>query len=275
MRYLEKIKIKPFFIVIMISLFIPFLNAQQEDINQKLENLFNQLDSCYTIYEKSNKSLNFNQDETNKMIKSIYELYSLHWIDVNAFIDKKVKQKEKLNKESQGQTSLQKPVLSMLRKELNKSKGKHFFEIITAPYYLKTKILNINHDKVYKSDNGLYPKTTMICEIIEVIKGPYMFKAGEQIEVSYLNNWNLKEYEKGKIYFMPIRPWDCKNGTCNEYTINLFPTTDNISIEGGPFGIYPIENNEVKNADYFNISDSNWNNFTKKFKEKYIMEINK
>ena len=172
MRYLEKIKIKPFFIVIMISLFIPFLNAQQEDINQKLENLFNQLDSCYTIYEKSNKSLNFNQDETNKMIKSIYELYSLHWIDVNAFIDKKVKQKEKLNKESQGQTSLQKPVLSMLRKELNKSKGKHFFEIITAPYYLKTKILNINHDKVYKSDNGLYPKTTMICEIIEVIKGP-------------------------------------------------------------------------------------------------------
>ncbi|HEY6905889.1 MAG TPA: hypothetical protein VI230_00390 [Ignavibacteriaceae bacterium] len=253
------------------------LLAQQNEVNQKLEMLFNTLDAEYVIYEQNNYELNLSKDKLDKLIKQIYELYSYHGVDLQAFIDRRVRINEKEYKESGGKTSLNKPVLSMVRKIINNAMGENFFEIITTPYYFKLQILKIDHNTKYKSrTNEYYPKTTMMCEILQVFKGEHLFRSGEQIELNYLNYWNVGKYEEGKIYFMPVRLWDCDDNNGCDYSPNLFPIYfDRVSFDGGPFGVYPIENNQIKNAEYFQIADSNWNTFKTIFKEKYILQVGK
>src|SRR5690554_6590028 len=262
-------KILSFLILTCFTLF-----AQQNEVNQKLENLFNKLDSDYVRYEQNYYNLNLSQKELDTLVKQIYELYSFHWLKSQDFSHKRREQNEKEFYESSGKIPLHKPVLGMIRRKIDENKGENYFDIITVPYYFKLKILEIDHFRKHKSGGDYYPKTTMLCEIIETVKGEHLFNDGDKIELNYLNHWDVGKYEEGEIYFMPVRPWNYKDPTNIEYSPNLFPV-DKLSMEGGSFGVYPIENNIIKNAEYFQIQDKEWKVFLRKFKDLYILEVEK
>src|SRR5690606_32949712 len=167
------------------------LLAQQNEVYQNLNNLFNKLDSDYVRYEQNNCKLNLSQKELDTLVIQIYELYSYHWIDVNNFIENRAKKNEKEYIGSGGKISLHTPVLGMVRRKLNEIKGVKFFDIITVPYYFKLKILKTEQLRKYSSGDDYYPPTSMLCEILETIKGKHLFNDGDKIEISYLNHWDV------------------------------------------------------------------------------------
>jgi hypothetical protein len=250
------------------------LFTQQIDVNQKLELLFNQVDLFFNEYE-NNKKLTLNIDEANDVIKSLYELYSFHWIDVYNYIDKKYNEAGKEFKNSAGTKFTRPPAvkLRIVKEAINEVMGENFSEIIMTPYYFKIRILKIDNDNTYKSGDKTFGKTTLLCEILDIVKGKQFFNIGEQIEISFLTAWGVGPFMDGRIYFFPVKPWNCKNDNCTEYSLNLFPKHKGLHEAG--YEIFQIENNNVLNTDIFNISESKWNNFLAEFEDRYILEVSK
>lgn len=246
--------------------------AQQNSVEQKLETLFSKADLFFIEYKSNNNSLTLNKCEANDITKLLYELYSFHWIDVYNYIDKKYNEAQKLFKESAGKNLItpSSVKLRILKESIDSIMGNNFSEIIITPYFLKVKILDINLDGVYHSDDNIFGKTTILCKILEVVKGNHLFKTGENIEISLLTGWGIGPFEKGATYFFPVKPWNCKNGNCSEYSLNLYSKSD--GFYAGEYDIYPVRNEQVLNIEYFKISSSNWSDFVRKFKEKYLLE---
>lgn len=254
------------------------LLSQQNEVYQKLDSLFNKVDLLYNEYKSNDYSLTLSINEAKEIAEAIYELYSFHWTEAHNYIYEKSRQVEDEYIRSGGKSSIHKPAvkLRVIKEAIDEIMGKNFSEIIMTPYFFEVKILDIDFNNVYESDGKIYGKITMLCEIIDVIKGNHIFSKGDNIEVSLLKGWEVGPFDAGKIYFFPVRPWNCINGNCTEYSLKLFPIYFNgVSIEGCPCGIYPIEDNEIKNADFFQISELKWDNFQKEFKSIYILEERK
>jgi hypothetical protein len=252
------------------------IHSQQESVDKKLETLFNKVYSIYDDYRNHNNNLILSRDEAEDVVKQLYDLYSFHWVETYNYNNKKYRDAEKDFKISNDNKFTQPPAVKfrVVKEAINKIMGDNFSEIIIVPYYFRVKIIDINYNDVYHSGEKTFGKTTLLCEIIDVIKGKSLFNNGEKIKISLLTGWGIGPFEVGKDYFFPVKPWNCKDNKCSEFTLNLF----NNSISGFSdckYNIYPIINNEVKNKDYFNISTSNWDDFLREFKDKYLLEVPK
>lgn len=258
-------------VVYFFLLFSFTIIAQQKNVENKLVNWFNKVDLYYNNYIDHNYILTLNKIEIDSIVAQLYDLYSNHWIETHNFISLKYEDAKKGFEESKGNLFVQLPAVKIrvLKETIDRILGKHFSEIIIVPFYFRVKILQIDNKGVYQSGGRKFGKTTLTCEINDIIKGNSFFKNGEIIRISYLTGWGVAPFEVGSEYFIPVKPWNCIEGNCSEYTINLFE--NDIDIYSSQYENYQIKNNEIKNAKYFGIATSNWNDFLKEFKNKYII----
>lgn len=245
--------------------------AQQENVENKLVNWFNKVDLYYNNYIDHNYILTLNKIEIDSIVAQLYDLYSNHWIETRNFISLKYEDAKKGFEESKGNLFVQLPAVKIrvLKETIDRILGKHFSEIIIVPFYFRVKILQIDNKGVYQSGGRKFGTTILTCEINDIIKGNSFFQNGEKIKITYLRGWGVAPFEVGSEYFIPVKPWNCKEGNCSGYTINLFD--NDIYVGSYQYENYQIKNNEIKNASYFGITTSNWNDFLKEFKNKYII----
>lgn len=256
------------FILSLSSLII----AQQEKIGDKLETWFNKVDLYYNNYINHNYNLTLNKDAIDSAITQLYDLYSNHWLETHNYIDLKHQNAQKEFRDTKGNIFAKPPSVKIrvLKETIDKILGKHYAEIIMVPFYFRVKILQIDNNGVYESGTRKFGKTILFCEIMDIIKGKSFSPSEEKIEISYLRGWAVAPFEVGSEYFIPVKPWNCSEGKCSEYTINLFDNS--IDSSSNQYDIYLIKNNEIKNATYFGIPTSNWDDFLKEFRNKYIFE---
>jgi hypothetical protein len=262
-------------LVFFLLLISSFIFPQPESINKKLDGLFEKVDVLYNDYKNNNNSLTLNKSQAEDIIKPLFELYSFHWVETYNYIDKKYHDAEIEFKESGGKNYI-KPLavkLRIVKDAINNLLGKNYSEILVVPYYFKVKIIDIDKNGVYKSGDRSFGKTTITCNILDVVKGTSFFKKGEIIKVSVLTGWGVGPFEVGSEYFLPVKPWNCNDGNCIEFTLNLFDNS--VGMCDSKYDIYPIKNNDIKNSSYFNLSSSNYDAFIKEFKNKYLFEVAK
>lgn len=149
--------------------------------------------------------------------------------------------------------------------------GGEFAEMMDVPFFLHIKILDIKPG-IYESEVDkmiVAPKTIILAEIIDIIKGKDFFVKGDMIEINIINQWMAGAksfFEINKEYFAPIEPWECFEDNCLSIRLSFLPDEN--------FGIYPIENEFIRtNGNYFGINEfTKWTEFKREFLDKFIIK---
>lgn len=258
--------------------------AQQDSISQAVKKYWKKVDQISTYYVKGTGiTKKFSDSDIDTLTKIYYKAISDDPVGYNRSIDNERDQEEKIVKENSGNFSIVTPRIKSMRTIRNliiNKYGKNFSEIISVPYYLKVKVISDSgsiYEGLINSKMGSNPhnilraiQANLFVTVEDVIKGSKYFKAGQNITISYLTNWiseskNFKTaFEKGKSYFIPLRPWDSKHGY-SKLTLYILPDNN--------YSIYPIENGIILTpGNYFGIGESsNWEVFKNNFIKKYIL----
>jgi hypothetical protein len=163
-----------------------------------------------------------------------------------------------------------------LRNQIANQYGIAFTEVISTPAFLRCK---------YVDDNLSFLDTVRIIStsmkvyyyfaIEEVVKGEKFFAPGDTIIVNSVIGGpdNPRPIlEKMKSYLIPLKPFILK---FEEYNgANAFDNLDDVYdvwVMGRPPKTFPIENEIIKNCEYFGIKDTSWTDFKKYFKETYMI----
>jgi len=261
--------------IIICLLFAPFILSQekQEEIKESVKDFFDTVKNYTQDFNASNKEglLKTHKYSDEEIESLLYKYYKAKAEDPVGFYkyqeNEDAVNKEHLEKSIGNELSLAKKV-GIIYKILSSKYGRPFVDIINVPYYLKVKILNIKQEK-FESSIGLVPRTKMVVEIDEILKGEDRFRDKNIIEINFLNFWmrNTKQnFEINKEYFVGLIPWNCYNGDCGDIALQIF--------SDGNYGIYPIENNNIiTKGNLFQFGEvSKWSNFRNQFEEKFIMK---
>jgi hypothetical protein len=163
-----------------------------------------------------------------------------------------------------------------LRNQIANKYGIAFTEVISTPAFLKCKYVD---DNLSFLDTARIISTSMKVYyyflIEEVLTGEKYFKPGDTIVVNSVIGGPdnpRPRLEKMKSYLIPLKPFILK---FDEYSgANAFDNLDDIYevwVMGRPPKTFPIENEIIKNVDYFGIKDTSWADFKKYFKETFMI----
>lgn len=163
-----------------------------------------------------------------------------------------------------------------LRNQIANKYGIAFTEVISTPAFLRCKYVD---DNLSFLDTARIISTSMKVYyyflIEEVVKGEKFFKAGDTIVVNSVIGGpdNPRPIlEKMKSYLIAIKPFILRYDEYNG--ANAFDKLDEVYDVwemGKPPKTFPIENEIIKNVDYFSIKDTSWTAFKKYFKDTYLI----
>lgn len=161
-----------------------------------------------------------------------------------------------------------------LRNRIANEYGVPFTEIIGCPVFIRAKF-----DSAYQSSSYLpelkskWHYTNFVFTIEEVLKGNKFFKCGNKSTISFSPNVEAPspKFEEDKSYLVPVTTWiDSPDYDGKMYFGPLREYYDSW-VMGKPPKTFPIENEVIKECEYFGISDTSWVDFKKFFKEKYLI----
>ena len=145
--------------------------------------------------------------------------------------------------------------------------GTPYTEVISTPAFLLCKTVLIRFDTL--KNNPIAVKKYFGFVIEDVLKGNKFFSVGDTITIRYSYP---TQFEEGKYYLIPVTTQYSKANYNGEISIRYLREYYLPVMDGGiPAKTCPIENEIIKNVEYFGISDTNWTDFNKYFKEKYLI----
>lgn len=262
-------KIKKLTLLFIFLLTADGLSQESYSISESVKDFFETIEIYTKDYNSINKkdviNKSFSKEELKSLLLKYYKAKAEDPISFYKYqkeLDKNIG--ESLDKDNNKELSIERKI-GIIYRILSKEFGKNFMDIINVPYFLRIKILEI-HQERFQSSIGLIPKTRMVVEVRETIKGKHFFNDKEIININFLNFWlsnAKKNFEINNEYFIGLIPWNCFNGDCNEIALQMFNDEEK--------GIYPIENNKISNINFFKISETDWKSFKNKFIQKYII----
>lgn len=277
---MERIKIFQFLLLIIFYNILNNSYSQQGNISKTVNEYWETVDNYLLRYNSKNDfTKNYSSSEIDTLTKKYYMAmgddpigYYIKLGVENAKWDSIASKNHRLPVELKPATKL-----FLMKKIISKKYGDSFTEIISTPYYLRVKIIGDsgsiyvglinskiknNPDNIFRTSQG-----NLIAVVEDIVKGDKFFKVGETITISFLTFWIADGgmfFEKGKTYFIPLRPWDSDNNY-SKLTISILPDKN--------YAIYPIENGVVSTPrNYFKINDkTNWEDFKQAFQKNYIL----
>ena len=152
--------------------------------------------------------------------------------------------------------------------------GISFAEVIGTPVFIRCKYIKWEYSDYYSIDINTKIKAHNFIFLVEdVLKGNKFFNVGDSISISI---WPHTEYPspdfiEGYSYLIPVTT----NLGYEENTFNsIFNYLSNeygFRATGKPPKTFPIENETIKDCDYFGIKDTSWTDFKKYFKDTYLI----
>lgn len=249
-----------------------FSQIKKSDISSNVIQLFNTADSVALNYDsKKGFTKNYSTNEIKYLTKKYYKAIADSPIDFRKYME--IKYNEWAEKFVPGKRNDYKPAFKILliKDLISKEYGEKYTKILGIPYILRIKVLEQRHGEYISSSPQGYtiPKTIYVAEIQDIIKGSQHFNIGDTINVNVLYTWvNIKKsfLENGKAYIIPLRPFNCLNGSCEGIALDILPDSKQI--------IYPINEDTVNiQNDFFEFGKHvNPGEFKKLFQEKYTIK---
>jgi len=161
-----------------------------------------------------------------------------------------------------------------LRDKIANRYGIVFTEVIGTPAFLRCKYITWKFSDYYsKSLNTHFKSHNFIFLIEDILKGNKFFSIGDTISILMLSNIESPspDFIEDHAYLIPVKTnLGFHEGSFN-LTFSFLRTAYDVWIMGKPPKTFPIENEVIKNCEYFGIKDTSWIDFKRYFKETYLI----
>jgi|GEM_PF-3025726 len=265
--------------LLMMLLFLQaFIYAQQDSVSKPVKDFWQLMNQFSTRYNgKDNFVKNYSANEIDTLTKKYYIATSEDPIGFKLKIEGEYYGLDSLARNNKGLTISHIPKIGLMKEIISSKYGKNFSEIISVPYYLKVTIISDSgsifegpiNTRVKNNPHNIFRTSqgNLLAKVEDVIKGKRFFKVGQNIIISYLTFWiaeGRKFFQKGKTYFIPLKPWGLLQGY-SKITIDILPDNN--------YAIYPVENGSISTpGNYFGFGETeDWNLFKQEFTKKYIL----
>ncbi len=277
---MRKVRFEVVFLLVIFLLPYSSLYSQQDSISNFVYKFWQLMDQYSLRYNGERDFVkNYSDKEIDTLTKEYYRAINNDPVGMKLKLGIEFQKWDSVARKIHGLPKELKPgvKLRMTREIIGSKYGENFANIISVPFYLEVEIIGdsssiyeglINSRRGYSQRNIIRKGQANLFAIVkEVIKGNKFFKSGQKIIISYLSFWiaeGRKTFEKGKTYFIPLKPWDSPYSH-SKLTIDILPDK--------AFAIYPIIDNKILTpGNYFGIGDStNWSEFNKEFTKRYIL----
>jgi hypothetical protein len=215
----------------------------------------------------------FSDSEIEDIARLYYKVFNEDPVGYNIYLEK-LHKKWELNRNSLELKPAMK--LHLLVKKIAEKYGIPFTEIIGTPAFLRCKYMNLelSNYKIIDGSNNLNMKAHTFNFVVEdILKGHKFFKTGDTIAIMMIGGVEspLPVLSGGNIYFIPLGTLSGlgKDG----FNIKFQSLKDKYDVwkMGEPPRVFPIENETIKNCEYFGFPEMDWNKFKVYFKEKFLI----
>ena len=219
--------------------------------------------------EKGPKKV-FTSEEIEHIAKLIYKCHDENPVGFQKYLSEEHERWEKMFTKNDINPELARlqPSIKVfaLRKTIAGKYGIPFAEVITTPVFMRCKYLSSRTDTL---KNNLIVKKYIGFVIEDVLKGNKFFRVGDTISIKYSYP---TQFEKGESYLIPVTTWYPAANYNGEASVSFLQENYYTVTDGGiPAKTFPIENEIIKNCEYFGIKDTSWVDFKKYFKETYLI----
>lgn len=227
----------------------------------------------FNLYERP--EIEFTDDELEHLLDLYYNCYSIYPVCFNDYMAEEHKKWEKafLNV-AKGKMKLR-PWLRIyaLVDELSEEYGRKFITINGTPAFLRCKYIRLDFSQYALNANTKFRVHNFVFVVEEVLKGVKYFQTGDTFSVEMITNVEspAPSFIPDKSYFLPVTTiLGHQDDAFNTVFVYLANEEDGWKM-GRPPQTFPIENEIVKNVDYFGVKDTSWTDFKKYFKQTYLV----
>jgi hypothetical protein len=220
--------------------------------------------------EKGPKKV-FTDEEIKHLAEFYYKCYNENPVGFQKYIGEEHERWEKMFTKNDIKPELARlqPTVKVfaLRKKIAEKYGIPFAEVISTPAFLRCKFLP---DKIDSMKSNL-PSTKMNFDFLveDVLKGDKFFSIGKTINIRY---YYPTLFEEGGTYLIPITTRYSQANYKGEAFVEYLQENYNTVTDGGvPAKTFPIENETIKDCEYFGIKDTSWIEFKKYFTDTYLI----
>lgn len=261
-------------IFLMIFLVIKIFPQEKSEIKHGVKDFFDTIENYTKDYNRSNKEdlfklRNYSKEDALFLAKEYYKAKAEDPVGFHKYLQRLNNNFNDYFKKNNNTDELRPAQkIGIIYKIISSRFGSAFTDIIGIPWYLRIHVLDIKAGK-FKSSIGIIPKTFLVAEIEEILKGGNFFKERDTIEINFLGNWVAnadKSFEKNKNYFVGLREWNCYTEDCPDIALYIFPDNNH--------GIYTIDNGYlIASKNYFGFDDRlEWVKFRQEFNNRYIIK---
>ncbi len=159
--------------------------------------------------------------------------------------------------------------VKLLVKRIAKKYGIPFTEIISTPAFLRCKFISLSSS--YYTIGIRNSNFNFVVE--DILKGDKFFKIGDTLTIKMIPNIEcpIPDLQVGDSYLIPV---GTNLGLGNNSFNNIFKyLQDRYDVweMGVPPKIFHIQNEIIKDCNYFGFPEMNWNAFKEYFKNKFLI----
>lgn len=218
----------------------------------------------------------FTDEELEHIAELYYKCYNDDPVGFQKYVNEKHQEWKKAPLEVTSGKIKMRPWLKVyaLRDRIRYKYGITFTEVIGTPAFIRARFDLEYQSKIYITElKSNWSLTNYVFLIEEVIKGNKFFRSGNECTISYSPNAEapVPEIEKGKSYLIPITTWVGQTDYNGEVSFGPLRKYYDRWQMGEPPKTFPIENEIIKDCEYFGINDTSWTDFIKYFKETYLI----
>jgi len=265
-----------FLLVLLNAVCFPQFYADSEVSDDILEFVKIANETTETDLEYQNPKRKFTESEIEHILHLYYKCYNDNLICFNDYVTDEYKKWEKVTIDVlTGKLKLN-PWMKVyaLINQLSNKYGDKLITIMGTPAFIRGKFIVLTFSThTLKDTNTKFRVHNFIFEVEEVLKGNKYFYSGDTISIDMISNVEspAPNFIPGKSYLIPVK-------TLLGYQDDGFNTiftylSDEQSgwAMGKPPTVFPIENETIKNCEYFGIKDTSWTDFKKYFKDTYLI----
>ena len=217
----------------------------------------------------------FTDEELEHIFKLYYKCYNDNLVCFNDYVSEEHKKWENAPIDVVTGKMKLRPWMRIyaLINQLSKKFGGKFISITGTPAILRCSYIKLDFSQYSLDLNTHFRVPNFIFVVEEVLKGDKYFFTGDTISIDMIPNVEspAPSFILGKSYLIPVTTLLGHQDDGFNTIFTYLSDQQSGWTMGKPPTVFPIENEIIKNCEYFGIKDTRWSDFKKYFRDTYLI----
>jgi hypothetical protein len=233
-------------------------------------------ETTQNMYEYSNPKRIFTNEELEHIAKLYYRCYDENPVCFNDYVSEEHKKWEQRMRNNHYKSDDLRPWMKVyaLRNQLRKKYGMSFTEVIGTSAFLRCKFIKLTFSKYHSVDlNSDFRVHNFVFVTEDVLKGNKFFSIKDTISILMIPDIECPapNFIAENTYLIPVSTLLGLQDGAFSMIFRYLNNLDNVWRMGEPPKVFPIENETIKNCEYFGFQEMNWNEFKEYFKNTFLI----